>query len=137
MKVVNNQPGRAGLRALEPIPQRNDPTVSGANGSQKERQTNFSKLFNQAVERQYQLHLSRHVQERFQQRQVDFNVEQFQQIRDAVQLAQEKGIKDSLILTKESAFIVNIPNKTVVTVMERDAARFRVFTNIDGAVITS
>jgi flagellar operon protein len=50
--------------------------------------------------------------------------------------AGEKGIQESLILVDQLAFIVNVPNNTVVTAMNRDEAdSARIFTNIDGAVI--
>ena len=49
--------------------------------------------------------------------------------------ASEKGIKDSLILIDQLAFIVNVPNNTVVTAMDQTENKSNVFTNIDGAVI--
>ena len=49
--------------------------------------------------------------------------------------AGEKGIKDSLILIDQLAFIVNVPNNTVVTAMDQTENKSNVFTNIDGAVI--
>ena len=47
----------------------------------------------------------------------------------------EKGIKDSLILVDQLAFIVNVPSSTVVTAMDQTENKSNVFTNIDGAVI--
>ena len=46
-----------------------------------------------------------------------------------------KGIKESLVLVDQLAFIVNIPNNTVVTAMSQKDAAENIFTNIDGAVI--
>ena len=54
---------------------------------------------------------------------------------DGVLKAQEKGIKESLVLVDSLAFIVNIPNKTVVTAMDQTDTQQNVFTNIDGAII--
>ncbi len=53
----------------------------------------------------------------------------------AVSLADTKGIQESLVMLDDMAFIVNIPNHTVITAVnpKEDAA---VFTNIDGAVIS-
>ena len=48
---------------------------------------------------------------------------------------EERGIKDSLILVDQLAFIVNVPNHTVVTAMDQTENKNNVFTNIDGAVI--
>ncbi|MDQ7062633.1 MAG: TIGR02530 family flagellar biosynthesis protein [candidate division KSB1 bacterium] len=137
MEIVKNQHGGSELHALETIRGQLKPSKSRIKQQNKTQEPEFVKLFNQAVERQYQLHFSRHVQDRFQQRQIFLNGKQLEEIHQAVQLAQQKGIRDSLIVTKDSAFIVNIPSKTVITAMERDATRFRVFNNIDGAVITT
>jgi len=46
-----------------------------------------------------------------------------------------KGARDSLIMMKNCAFIVNIPNRTVVTAMDGQNLKENIFTNIDSAVI--
>ena len=46
-----------------------------------------------------------------------------------------KGIKESLVIVDQLAFIVNIPNRTVVTAMDQAETEENIFTNIDGAVI--
>ena len=56
-------------------------------------------------------------------------------LEDGVNKALEKGINDSLVLVDSLAFIVNVPNKTVVTAMDQTETDSNVFTNIDGAVI--
>ena len=49
--------------------------------------------------------------------------------------ASEKGINETLVIVDSLAFIVNVPNKTVVTAMDQKEAADNIFTNIDGAVI--
>ena len=49
--------------------------------------------------------------------------------------AKEKGINESLVIVDELAFIVNVPNNTVITAINQNEANENVFTNIDGAVI--
>ena len=39
------------------------------------------------------------------------------------------------MLVDQLAFIVNIPNQTVVTAMDQAETQANIFTNIDGAVI--
>ena len=56
-------------------------------------------------------------------------------MQEGTQRAQQKGIKESLVIVDQLAFIVNIPNSTVVTAMNQNDAVENVFTNIDGAVI--
>jgi flagellar operon protein len=56
-------------------------------------------------------------------------------LEKAVAGAASKGSRDSLILMKNLAFIVNIPNRTVITAMDGENMKENVFTNIDSAVI--
>ncbi len=55
-------------------------------------------------------------------------------LEDACDRAQQKGIKDALIVMEDNAFIVNALNKTVITVVDKNEMKSNVFTNIDGAV---
>ena len=52
-----------------------------------------------------------------------------------VNKANTKGVKDSLVLVDDIAFVVNVKDKAVVTVMNKDEMKENVFSNIDGAVI--
>ena len=56
-------------------------------------------------------------------------------LESGVQKASEKGIRESLVIVDSLAFIVNVPNKTVVTAMDRTESDDNIYTNIDGAVI--
>ena len=58
-----------------------------------------------------------------------------ERLNDGAKKAGEKGIQESLVIMDGLAFIVNIPNKTVVTAMDSAETTDNVFTNIDGAVI--
>ena len=47
--------------------------------------------------------------------------------------AEAKGIKESLVMMDNLAFIVNVKNSTVITAVTGEEER--IFSNIDGAVI--
>ncbi len=49
--------------------------------------------------------------------------------------AGQKGIRDSLVLVDQLAFIVNTKSNTVITAMDQTEADENIYTNIDGAVI--
>ncbi len=68
-------------------------------------------------------------------RNIELTQDQMQRLNQGKIEAGEKGIKDSLILVDQLAFIVNVPNNTVVTAMDQTENKSNVFTNIDGAVI--
>jgi flagellar operon protein len=52
-----------------------------------------------------------------------------------VDRAAAKGSRDSLVLLDQTAMVVSVKNRTVITALGRDQARDNVFTNIDSAVI--
>ena len=81
------------------------------------------------------IRFSKHASQRLETRNIQLSSEQSARLEDGVMKAQEKGIKESLVLVDSLAFIVNIPNKTVVTAMDQTDTQTNVFTNIDGAII--
>ncbi len=86
-------------------------------------------------EQSQELHFSKHAVQRLDNRNISLSEEQNERLATGVQKASEKGIKDSLVMVDSLAFVVNIPNKTVVTAMDQTETLNNVFTNIDGAVI--
>ena len=82
-----------------------------------------------------ELRFSKHAANRLIDRNISLSDEQRQRLNEATVKAGEKGIKESLVLVDELAFIVNVENKTVVTAMNQGNNDENIFTNIDGAVI--
>jgi flagellar operon protein len=81
------------------------------------------------------LKFSQHAQGRITSRKLDVGTEAMRKLNEAVDKAAAKGIQDTLVLMDQSAFIVNVKNRTVVTAIDRGSLDANVFTNIDGAVI--
>ncbi|MFC5532459.1 TIGR02530 family flagellar biosynthesis protein [Cohnella yongneupensis] len=92
--------------------------------------------FQQLLDRQ-QLKFSYHAQQRLQQRGIELKPDQLSRIASAVDQAAAKGAKDSLVLFRDIAMIVNVPNRTVVTAMDGNSMQEHVFTQIDSAVVVS
>lgn len=80
------------------------------------------------------LKFSRHANERILNRSIDLSEEQIKRLEAGVSKAQAKGIVESLVMVDSYAFIVNTRNNVVVTALAGNEDR--VFTNIDGAVIS-
>ena len=78
---------------------------------------------------------SKHALTRLEERDIIPTRNQMERLNEGAHKANLKGITDSLVIVDELAFIVNIPNKTVVTAMDKNESEEHVFTNIDGAVI--
>ena len=78
---------------------------------------------------------SKHAANRLAERNIELTDNQMERLQEGTMKAGAKGINESLVLVDQLAFIVNIPNHTVVTAMNQTEADENIFTNIDGAVI--
>ena len=88
-----------------------------------------------ALQQAGELKFSKHATVRLADRNIELSSEQLERLKDGARKASQKGIRDSLVIVDELAFIVNIPNNTVVTAMDSTETYENVFTNINGAVI--
>lgn len=80
-----------------------------------------------------ELTFSKHANERLKSRNIDLSNEQLERLTSGTKKAGEKGIKESLVMVDDFAFIVNTRNNTVITAVSGNDDK--IFTNIDGAVI--
>ena len=80
-----------------------------------------------------ELKFSKHASERLQSRNMNLTNEQLNRLETGAKKASEKGIKESLVMVDNMAFIINVKNNTVVTAVNEGDEK--VFTNIDGAII--
>jgi len=78
---------------------------------------------------------SAHAQARLRQRGIELTDAQQTRLETAVDKAAGKGAKDSLVLLDDTAMVVSVSNRTVITALGTGQARENVFTNIDSAVI--
>ncbi|MCI9278209.1 flagellar protein [bacterium D16-50] len=81
------------------------------------------------------LKFSKHAMGRLADRNIELSDSQLERLQSAAQKAGQKGIRDSLVIMDQLAFIVNVPNQTVVTAMDSTETMDNIFTNINGAVI--
>ena len=82
-----------------------------------------------------ELKFSKHASNRLADRNLTLSDDQLSRLTEGARRAGEKGIKESLVMVDQLAFIVNVPNNTVITAMDQTQAKDNIFTNIDGAVI--
>lgn len=83
--------------------------------------------------RTQELKFSKHATGRMESRNIDLSQEQWERLEAGVEKAGQKGIKESLVMVDDLAFIVNVSSNTVITAVGE--ADEKIFTNIDGAVI--
>jgi flagellar operon protein len=91
----------------------------------------FNDIFEKELDK---VKFSSHAQSRLLSRDIDLTPQDVNRLQDAVKLAETKGANESLVMLDEKAFIVSVPNKTVITVVQKDDMDSKVVTNIDSAV---
>ena len=78
---------------------------------------------------------SQHATQRVERRGIDVGPATMQRLESGVNRAATKGARDAVVLVDETAFVVSVRNRTVITAVDRGHMREQVFTNIDSAVI--
>ena len=92
----------------------------------------FKELLEQKLKEERQGEFSKHA---VMERSVDISSDKLERLNEGVKLAGEKGLKAPLILMDSTAFVVNVKNNRVVTVVNEESLKGTVFTNIDGTVM--
>ncbi len=113
--------------------------VTGINGPDKKDtlkkpgiNTGFNELLNNKLKPG--VVFSKHASQRIAERNVNLTDKMLDKISDAIDLADAKGIKNSLLISDDLVFIVNVKTRTVVTAVDKESMKDKVFTNVDGAV---
>lgn len=83
------------------------------------------------------LKFSNHAAKRIESRELQLSSIDMAKLQDAVNRAEAKGAKDSLVMMDKRAFIINIPNKTVITALDIENSTENIFTNIDSVVFAT
>ncbi len=95
----------------------------------------FKHLMEKALDRKSELKISSHALKRLGQRNIDLTEKDIKNLETAVDKAEAKGARESLLLYKEMAFVASIRNRTIITAVGQRDSKENVFTNIDSAVI--
>lgn len=119
----------------------NKPAISAGNAvNSPVRQQNaaigsFDTILKQKQAVNEEIRFSKHAELRLQSRNINLTQAQKDKMKEAVARAESKGVRDSLVLMDDLAFVVNVRNRTVITAANSNELKENVFTNIDGAVI--
>ncbi|MED5372656.1 MAG: TIGR02530 family flagellar biosynthesis protein [Myxococcota bacterium] len=81
--------------------------------------------------------LSRHAAARLESRGIELGEEDLERVGKAIDQLAGKGARESLVLLDDTALIVGVPKRTVITAMPRDEAVGNLFTGIDSAVVAA
>lgn len=78
-----------------------------------------------------EFHISSHAQKRLNERNITMDSVLKNSLSEAFSELEAKGSRDSLVLTRQGAFVVNVPSRTLVTAMGISEMRDNIVTNID------
>jgi flagellar operon protein len=119
--------GPKGPQLSGTVPERPGRAESQQNG------LSFNDLFNQMLTTPQtdSIRLSAHAQKRLSDRNIVMSPELESSLVNAVDKLSARGAKDSLVITDEGAFLINVPSRTMVTAMGKDEMRDGIVTNID------
>jgi flagellar operon protein len=78
---------------------------------------------------------SNHAQKRIDRRDLDLDPARLNRLNSAINRAAEKGARNSVVMLDDLAVVVDIRDRKVVTAINAESGKERVFTNIDSVVI--
>lgn len=126
-ELANRIPSTQGPERRKGAPDRADSDRSGSS---------FQEQLEQAQEtRTEEIQVSRHARKRIEQREISFDAVEQRSVSEAMGQLSSKGAQDALLLRSDAAFLVNVPNRTVVTAMDRAEMAERMVTDIDSAYV--
>jgi flagellar operon protein len=110
-------------------------TQSSSSATQKSDKSTDSTSFADILAQTQDLHFSNHAQQRLQSRQIDLNAESVSRLSEAVDRVEKKGSQSSLVLMDDVAYLVNVPERMVITAVDTTKGGEGVFTKIDSVVL--
>ena len=96
----------------------------------------FNATYQRSVGPDSSLKFSTHAQGRLTARNIQLTADDLSHMEQAVDKAASKGARQSLLVVmKDQAFIVHVPSRTVITAIDQDNMKAKVFINIDSTVM--
>jgi len=96
---------------------------------------NFKSILSEMLRNKSEVNFSKHAVKRAIEHNIELTDDSLSRLNEGVKMASEKNLEEPLILVGNTAFLVNIPNNTVITAVDGSEMKGNVFTNIDGTVI--
>ena len=90
--------------------------------------------FMEMLESVQSVRFSNHAMKRLQSREINLDSDNVNRLSDAIDKAEKRGGRSSLVMVDDLAFIVNVQDRTVVTALDTNQRGEGVFTQIDSVV---
>ena len=119
------------IRGAQPAPQPAAPRAGGAAPTR----AFASVLAERSAGRAGGLQFSSHALARLSRRGIALDPTTVARLEEGCARVAAKGGREALVLVDDTAFVVSVRNRTVITAVDREHMREQVFTNIDSAAI--
>lgn len=106
----------------------------GISTSSKVENTDNGISFAETLSQTQNLRFSNHAQKRLEARNINLTDDGITRLSNAVDKAEKRGGKESLVMVDDMAFIVNVRDRLVVTALDSKTRGEGVFTQIDSVV---
>ena len=113
---------------------RSKPLQKGEGKRQSNQDPSFTNFLEKEVQEDKNVRFSKHAQKRLEERKVSMDGDEYLKLKEGIDKLKEKGGKDSLIVTNEAAYIVDVDNEMVVTAFDKDDMSENVVTKIDSTL---
>lgn len=97
-------------------------------------ETNNGVSFAETLAQTQNLRFSNHAQKRLESRNINLTDDGINRLSNAIDKAEKRGGKESLVMVDDMAFIVNVRDRLVVTALDAKNRGEGVFTQIDSVV---
>ncbi len=95
----------------------------------------FAEVLNKEIRGQEKIRFSAHALRRIEERQVPVGINALHRLDQGIRQLEAKGSRNSVVFVDDTAFVVSVRNKTVVTAVDRNSANHNIFTNIDSVAV--
>jgi flagellar operon protein len=95
----------------------------------------FKDFLTTEVDKNESFVISNHAAERLRERNISLNESDMKKINEGINMAQQKGSQESVILFKDLVLVASVKNRTIITAVDKDSSKGQVFTNVDSIVL--
>lgn len=111
-------------------PSKAQPATAASKGTSSSSEISFAETLSQTQT----VRFSNHAQKRLEARNINLTDDGISRLSNAVDKAEKRGGKESLVMVDDMAFIVNVRDRLVVTALDSKSRGEGVFTQIDSVV---
>lgn len=123
-------------RPIQSIHQVVEKTKASPKSKVQSSEKDFSTVLSESLNQAKDVKMSKHATQRLEARKISLDENQVERLKNAVDKASTKGVRDTLVVMDNLAFVVNVSARTVITAVNQNELKENVFTQIDGAVFT-